>query len=72
MVKWESKTGHTISQAQEKIGLSDLLFLAYHAMKRENGGATPIKPFEIWCETVLDVVVGEANPKATQAEASNE
>ena len=71
-VKWELKTGNTISQAQEKIGLHDLLFLAYHAMKRENAGATPIKPFEVWCETVLDVIVGDANPKATQQEASPE
>ena len=71
-VKWELKTGNTISQAQEKIGLHDLLFLAYHAMKRETAGATPIKPFEVWCETVLDVIVGEANPKAIQSEASAE
>jgi len=33
-VKWEKHTGNTISQAQEKIGISDLVFLAYHAMKR--------------------------------------
>jgi hypothetical protein len=25
--KWEQKTGSTISQAQEKIGMADLLFL---------------------------------------------
>ena len=36
--KWENKTGLTISQAQEKIGISDLLFLAWNAMKRESGG----------------------------------
>ena len=32
--KWEQKTGFRIGQAQEKIGISDLMFLAYHAMKR--------------------------------------
>lgn len=68
-VKWETKTGNTISQAQDKIGISDLLFLAYHAMKREGAGATPIKPFDVWCEGVLDVVVGDADPKATPKEA---
>ena len=28
-VKWEKQTGNTIAQAQEKIGISDLVFLAY-------------------------------------------
>ena len=37
-MKWEQKTGNTISQAQDKIGVADLLFLAYHAMKREAAG----------------------------------
>jgi hypothetical protein len=66
--KWEKMSGHTISQVQEKIGISDLMFLAYHAHKRESGGK-PVKPFETWCETVTDVIVGDANPKATQQEA---
>jgi hypothetical protein len=46
----------------------DLMFLAYNAHKRENAG-TPVKPFEAWMETVSDVIVGDANPKATQQEA---
>ena len=67
-LKWEKMTGHTISQAQEKMGISDLMFLAYHAHKREAAGKA-VKPFETWCETVTDVIVGDANPKATQQEA---
>lgn len=67
-VKWEKSTGHIISQAQEKIGIADLLFLAYHAMKRESAGK-PVKPFDVWTETVAGVEVGDANPKATQLEA---
>lgn len=67
-VKWEKSTGHTISQAQEKIGLSDLTFLAYHAMRREAAGK-PVKPYEIWIETVAGVQVGDADPKVTQSEA---
>jgi hypothetical protein len=67
-VKWEKSTGHTISQAQEKIGISDLVFLAYHAMKREAAGK-PVKPIEAWTETIAEVIVGEANPKVTQSEA---
>jgi len=66
-VKWEKNTGHTISQAQEKIGISDLVFLAYHAMKREAAGK-PVKPIEAWTETISDVVVGEADPKVSQSE----
>jgi hypothetical protein len=67
-VKWETKTGFTIQQVQDKIGISDLMFLAYHAMKRESAGK-PVKPFEVWCETVVDVVVGDDSPKAISAEA---
>jgi hypothetical protein len=67
-IKWEKSTGNIISQAQDKIGISDLVFLAYHAMKREAAGK-PVKPFEAWCDTVANVTVGEENPKVTQSEA---
>jgi hypothetical protein len=66
--KWETKSGCTIAQAQEKIGISDLLFLAYHAMKREAGGKA-VKPYEAWCESVVDVIVGDASPKSIPSEA---
>lgn len=69
-MKWEQKTGYTIQQAQEKIGIADLMFLAFNAMKREAAGK-PVKPFETWCETVVDITVGDddLNPKATSPEA---
>lgn len=66
--KWEAKTGYTIQQAQDKIGIADLMFLAYNAMKRESAGK-PIKPYEIWVETVVDVSTGDNDPKVTTAEA---
>jgi hypothetical protein len=66
--KWEKQTGNTIGQAQDKMGISDLMFLAYHAHKREAGGK-PVKPYDAWMETVTDVIVGDALPKATQQEA---
>jgi hypothetical protein len=69
--KWEQKTGFTIQQVEEKIGISDLLFLAYNSMKRENAGK-PVKPYEIWCEGVADIGAGPANPKATPSEVSAE
>ena len=66
--KWEAKTGFTIQQVAEKVGISDLMFLAYHAMKREAAGK-PVKPIEVWTETIAEVTVGEADPKATASEA---
>jgi hypothetical protein len=66
--KWEKQTGNIIGQAQDKMGISDLMFLAYHAHKREAAGK-PIKSYDVWCETVTDVIVGDANPKATEKEA---
>ena len=65
--KWEQKTGFTIQQSQEKIGISDLMFLAYHSMKR-NAAGKPIKPYDAWVETIADITVGETNPKAISAE----
>ena len=66
--KWEIKTGFIVSQMQDKIGINDLLFLAYHAMKRQSAGK-PVKPFEIWCETVSEVKVGDdESPKVIQSE----
>ena len=69
--KWEKQTGHTLSKAQEVIGIWDLMFLAYNAHKRESAGK-PVKPFEIWMETVADVSTGLSDPKATSLEASAE
>jgi hypothetical protein len=66
--KWEKTTGHTISQAKEKLGMWDLMFLAYNAHKREAAGK-PVKGFEVWMETVADVIVGDADPKVIQQEA---
>ena len=65
--KWEKETGFTISQAKEKLGVWDLMFLAWNANKRENAGK-PIKPFDVWMDTVSEIVskVGGADPKATQ------
>jgi hypothetical protein len=64
--KWESKTGKTIQQA-ESIGVNDLLFLGFNAMKREAAG-TPVKPYEVWIETVAEVRASNANPKVIPLE----
>ena len=69
--KWEKQTGHTLSKAQEVIGIWDLMFLAYNAHKREAAGK-PVKSFDIWMETVADVSTGVSDPKVTSLEASAE
>jgi hypothetical protein len=61
--KWEKATGHTLAQAQNAIGIWDLMFLAYNAYKREQAGK-PVKSFEIWMETVADVQTEVSDPKA--------
>ena len=61
--KWEKATGHTITKAQENIGIWDLMFLAYNAHKRESAGK-PVKSFEVWMETVADIKTGNDDPKA--------
>jgi len=67
-VKWERKFQTTVNEVDSKLGLEGLNFLAYHAMKREAAGK-PVKTFDIWTETVSNVEVGDASPKATQSEA---
>ena len=66
--KWERTTSKTVASVVDGIGVWDLLFLAYNAMKREAGGK-PVKAFEVWMETVADVSAGDSDPKATQPEA---
>jgi hypothetical protein len=66
--KWEKATSKTVIQAGEGIGVWDLMFLAYNAMKREAAGK-PVKSFDIWMETVADVQAGDSDPKATTPEA---
>jgi hypothetical protein len=61
--KWEKTTGHTITKAQDNIGIWDLMFLAYNAHKRESAGK-PVKSFDVWMETVADVRTGNDDPKA--------
>jgi hypothetical protein len=63
--KWEMAQKKSISQFS---GIADLLFVAHSAMKREAAGK-PIKPLEIWMESIIDIEVGTDSPKATTEEA---
>lgn len=64
--RWEMTTKKVISQFG---GMWDILFVAHLAYKRDAGTNT-IKPFEVWMESVVDVEVGESDPKAISAVAS--
>jgi len=45
------------------------MFLAWNAIRREAGGK-PVKPYDVWCEMVVDITVGETeSPKVTAEEA---
>ena len=66
--KWEKATGKTIVEAEGKIGIWDLMFLAYNAMKRQAAGK-PVKSFDVWMDTVSNIEIGDADPKATSREA---
>lgn len=63
--RWEMTTKKVISQFG---GMWDILYVAHSAMKRDAGGK-PTKSLDIWMETVSDVEVGDADPKAIQGEA---
>lgn len=68
-IKWEMKTSRKITDvANDALGLSDLSFLAYNALKRQKGN-TPMKPYEAWIETIADLEVEVAErPKVTREE----
>lgn len=71
-VKWETKTGRKITdiKGDNLLGMSDLAFLAYAALKREAAG-NPFKPFDVWLETVAEIDPNESSPKATPVAQSD-
>lgn len=68
--KWEEKTGKNIgSIAEAGLGISDLMFLAYCAMKREAAGK-PVMSYEIWREGISEILPEVTDsPKATAQKA---
>jgi hypothetical protein len=65
--KWELDTKQKIG-ANPELGISDLMFLAYHAAKRENAGK-PMLALDVWCETVADIEIVETPLNPTNAVA---
>ena len=72
-VKWEKQSGRKLTDINENnfLGMSDLTFLAYHAIKREKA-PSPMKPLDAWIETVVDVDAERIDPKATRSEVSED
>ena len=60
--RWEMTTKKVISQFG---GMWDILYVTHSAMKREAGGQ-PTKALDVWMESVVDLEVGEGNPKVIQ------
>jgi hypothetical protein len=69
--KWEEKTGKNIgSVAETGLGIADLMFLAYCAMKRESAGK-PVMSYEIWREGISEILPENTpSPKATAPKVS--
>jgi hypothetical protein len=63
--KWELHTKKSISNFE---GMHDILWVAHSAMKREAAGK-PVKPFEAWIESIVDVDVEKDIPKVMSEEA---
>jgi hypothetical protein len=63
--KWEMACKKVVSQFG---GMWDILFVAHSAMKRDAGGK-PVKPLDVWMESIADVEVGDESPKVMQEEA---
>lgn len=70
-VKWERANNRKMTDISDSnpLGMSDLLFLAYNAIKRESA-PNPMKPIDVWIETVVDVDVERIDPKAMKSEVS--
>jgi hypothetical protein len=60
--RWEMTTKKVIGEFG---GMWDILYVAHSAMKRDAGGK-PTKTLDVWMESVADVEVGDADPKAIQ------
>lgn len=68
IAKWEVKSNKTMTTAQQNpLGYNDWLIIAYNCMKRESG-AKPVKSYEVWIDTVANMTIGDADPKATQSD----
>jgi hypothetical protein len=68
--KWELETGQKISK-DPSLGISDLMYLAYHAMKRENPNKGQIS-LDNWCNLVADIEIEETAVNPTLAVASGD
>lgn len=59
-VAWERHSKRKISDLSAGIGIEDLSFLAHSALRRRE----QIKPFDVWVETVSEIELLDADPKA--------
>lgn len=60
-VAWERKTKNKTSDLAKGIGVEDLAFLAYNALKRSGEN---IKPFDGWINEIEEIQEVDDDPKA--------
>jgi len=63
--KWERSEKKTIKDFG---AMWDILFIAHSAIKRE-AGTKPVKPLDVWMESVTNIELGSDSPKVTSEEA---
>ena len=63
--RWEL---HTKKSLSDFAGMHDILWVAHSAMKREAAGK-PVKPFDVWIESIIEIDVDNDTPKAMSEEA---
>lgn len=62
-IAWERKTKKRISDLQDGAGMEDMVFLAWHAQKRQN----PKTPeFDVWIESIDTLEAVNEDPKASR------
>lgn len=61
-IAWERKTKNKTSDLSKGIGVEDLAFLAYSALKRQGEN---LKPFDSWLNEIDEILEEVTDPKAT-------
>lgn len=66
-VAWERHSKRRMSDLADGMGMEDMLYLAWSALRR-NPGSRP--PFDVWINTVADVDLLDDEPTPTSPGAS--
>lgn len=62
-IAWERHSHNKTSQLALGIGIEDMAYLGYAALKRKG---EKLKPFDAWINDIAEIEAIEDNPKATK------